>query len=105
MYVEEPEACSVISQALKRGHARALKTIVVTALAALAGACAKELESAVAGDVMFGTVQRKVRQELAEYVDDTEFIDLLNLLSNWVHWMHRSCRVRCRWWVWVALED
>ena len=63
IYAEEPDACSLISQALTRGQAHALKTTETTALAALSGACAKELESAVAGNE---TVQQKVRQEVAQ---------------------------------------
>ena len=56
---EEPDACSLISQALNRGQAVALKTTELTALAALSGACARELESAVAGRIVFETVQKK----------------------------------------------
>ena len=63
---EEPDACSLISQALNRGQTHALKTTEITALAALSGACARELESAVAGKFVFETVQQKVRQEVAE---------------------------------------
>ena len=59
-----------------------MKTTEITALAALSGVCAKELESAVAGQLMFETVQRKVRSELAEYVDDPEFIDLFEFVVN-----------------------
>ena len=82
MHVEEPEACSVISQALNTGQALALKTTEVTALAALASACAKESEAAIANKVTFETVRRKVRHELAEYVDDTEFIDLFEFVVD-----------------------
>ena len=82
LYAEEPDACSLISQALNRGHAHALKTTEITAMAALAGACAKELESSVAGKIVFETVQRKVRNELAEYADDPEFIDLFDFVVN-----------------------
>ena len=55
MCTEEPEACSLISQALNRGQTHALKTTEITAIAA------RELESAVAGKLVFETVQQKVR--------------------------------------------
>ena len=82
IWTEEPDACSLISQALNRGQAHALKTTEITALAALSGACAKELESAVADKIVFETVQRKVRHELAEYADEPEFIDLFDFVVN-----------------------
>ena len=82
IYIEEPDACSSISQALNRGQAIALATTELTALAALSGACAKELESAVAGKVVLETIQRKLSHELAEYVDDPEFIDLFDFVAN-----------------------
>ena len=79
---EEPDACSLISQALSRGQSHALKITEITALAALSGACAKGLESAVAGKIEFETVQRKVRSELAEYADDPEFIDIFDFVAT-----------------------
>ena len=82
IYVEEPEACSLISQVLNRGHAQALKTTEITALAALSGVCAKGLESTVSGQIIFETVQRRVRRELAEYVDGPEFHDLFEFVVN-----------------------
>ena len=82
MYVEEPDACSLISQALNKKHAHALHTTEITALAALLGACASELESAVAGKIVFESVQRRVRIQLAEYADEPEFIDLFEFVVN-----------------------
>ena len=78
MYVEEPDACSIIFQALNRGQALGLKTPEITALAAVASACGKEMENAVTGTVLFEAVQRKVRHKLAEYADDTESISLFS---------------------------
>ena len=80
MVVEEPEACGIISQALNRGQALALKTTEVTALAALANACTKESEADLANRVVFETVQRKLRHLCAVYVDESEFIDLFEFV-------------------------
>ena len=57
IYKEEPEACSLISQALNSGQTVALQTSELTALAVLTGAVTRELESAVADRVSFETVK------------------------------------------------
>ena len=57
MQVEEPLACSLISQALNSGHQLALQTSELTALAVLTGRATLELESAVAERVSFETVK------------------------------------------------
>ena len=82
MCVEEPTACSLISQALNTGQQMAFKTTELTALAVLTGAVTRELESAVAGAVAFQTVQDKVRAELDHYVDMPEFVDLFEFVVN-----------------------
>ena len=82
MYVEEPSACSLISQALNHSQQVALKTSELTALAVLTGAVGRELETAVAGKVVFETVKEKVQAELHEYVDTDGFIDLFEFVVN-----------------------
>ena len=61
IYKEEPEACSLISQALNSGQTVALQTSELTALVVLTGTVTRELESAVADRVCFETVKEKVR--------------------------------------------
>ncbi len=51
IYMEEPQACSLISQALNCGNEVALKTTELTALAVQTGAVGLEYESAVVGEV------------------------------------------------------
>ena len=82
MYREEPDACSLISQALNAAQGMALRTSELTAMAVLSGAVAHQLESAVAGEVAFETVKEKVRGELNMYVDMPGFIDLFEFVIN-----------------------
>ncbi len=82
MHVEEPTACSLISQALNKGQQVALRTTELTALAVLTGAVTRELESAVADSVAFETVKEKVRKELDMFVDDPEFIALFEFVVS-----------------------
>jgi hypothetical protein len=82
MYVEEPTACSLISQALNTGQQMALHTTELTAMAVLTGAVAFELQSAVAEEVAFESVKEKVRGELDMFVDLPEFLDLFEFVIN-----------------------
>ncbi len=80
IYMEEPQACSLISQALNCGNEVALKTTELTALAVLTGAVGLEYESAVAGEVAFETVRESVRSELDYFVDLPEFVDMFEFV-------------------------
>ena len=79
---EEPNACSLISQALNAAQGMALRTSELTAIAVLSSAVALQVESAVAGEVAFESVKEKVRGELDMYVDMPGFIDLFDFVVN-----------------------
>ena len=79
---EEPNACSLISQALNAGHNLALRTSELTALAVLTGAITLELESAVAARVSFETVQARLRQELDMHVEQPDFVDVFEFVVS-----------------------
>ena len=82
MCIEEPTACSLISQALNKGNELSLQTTELTALAVLSGAVTAQLESAVAGHVAFETMRDKVRAELDMVVDLPEFIELFEFVIS-----------------------
>jgi len=81
MVQEVPQAASLISQALNKGHQLALQTTEITALAVLSGAISM-LESAVADSVAFETAQAKVRSQLDSFVDDPDFVHLFEFVVN-----------------------
>ena len=80
MIVEEPDACSIISQALNRGHAHALRTSEITALFAVSGAVISQLGTAGVDTVSFEAVKDKIRSELPEFADDVEFVDVFDFV-------------------------
>ena len=82
LHMEEPSACSLISQALNRGHQIALQTSELTAVAVLSGAVGLSLGAAVAGSVKFETIRAKVRDELDIYVDEPDFIELFDFVVS-----------------------
>ena len=82
MRIEEPTAGSLISQALNNVQHMALRTSELTAMAVLTGAVGLALESAVAGEVAFESVQEKVRDELDMCVDTPGFMDLFEFVVN-----------------------
>ena len=82
IYKEEPTACSKISYALNKGNQLALRTTELTAMKVLSGELAMAMSSAVAEDMLFESIQAKVRHELDFLVDDPEFIEMFEYLLN-----------------------
>lgn len=74
--VEEPTACSMISQALNKGHEAALRTGELTALAVLTGAITRAQESKLAQKLAYESVKEAVRTELDVFADEPEFVEL-----------------------------
>jgi len=76
--VEEPGACSLISQALNKSTTLAMRTSEITALAAVAGA----VTMVQAGNISlsYEAVKERVRDELGIWVLDPELIDLFELV-------------------------
>lgn len=81
MQLEEPTAASKISQALNKGHTRALETTELTAIAVLSGAAIAQAQG-TANEVQYETVKEKVRGELDLFVDDPDFIELYEFVIN-----------------------
>ena len=80
MYTEEPEACHAISQALNKGQELALKTSLFTAVAALTGAIDFEMQKQMANSIVYEQIVAKLRNELRQYVDEPEFVDLFEFV-------------------------
>ena len=81
MQLEEPTAARKISQALNKGHARALETTELTAMAVLSGAAIAQAQG-TANEVQYETVKEMLRGELDMYVDDPDFIELYDFVIN-----------------------
>ena len=71
----------MISQALNKGHTRALETTELTAMAVLSGAAMAQ-KKGLANEVQFETAKEKVRAELDVFVDDPDFIELYDFVIN-----------------------
>ena len=83
MDIEEPDAASIISQALNKGQDAALRTTELTAVAVLKGEIIAQKSSiGLTAEVAYATVKERVRKELDTYVDEPEFIDLFNFLIS-----------------------
>ena len=79
--IEEPTAARMISQALNKGHTRALETTELTAMAVLSGATMAQ-KKGLANEVQFESSKEKVRAELDVFVDDPDFIALYDFVIN-----------------------
>ena len=82
MLIEEPDAASLLSQALNKGQEAACRTSELTALAVLTGQVTEQSNAAVAGEVMYATVKEKLRSELDYYVDEPEFIEMFDFVVS-----------------------
>jgi hypothetical protein len=77
IYIEEPSACVLISNALNHAQKLALKTTELAALSALSGAVGL---SAVAGKVNFTSVRESLRATLDVMVDEPEFVEMFDFV-------------------------
>ena len=82
IYMEEPEACSLISQVLNKPQSMALRTTELTAVAVLTGALTLHSNGGLASKVDFCTIRDKVRDELDVFVDEPEFVGLFDFIIN-----------------------
>ena len=75
---EHPHACSIISQALNKGHSLSCPTSETTAMKVIADYISRQIP--VGGAVMekasFKAVKDRMRHELDEFVESDEFIDM-----------------------------
>ena len=74
---DEPDGCSLISQALNKGHQLALRTTELTAVSVLSGHISR-----FQGDLDAAVVKERLRQELDTFVDEPEFLDVFEFVVN-----------------------
>ena len=82
MDVEEPDAASVISYALNRGHEMALHTTELTAVSVLKGEIIVQLSKNLGQRVAFQTVQERVRAQLDTAADDPDLPEVFDYLIS-----------------------
>ena len=82
MDAEEPDAASLISQALNKGSELAMRTTELTAVAVLKGEIIVQMGKDVGQRVAFLSVREKVRQELSNAADDPDLPELFDLLIH-----------------------
>ena len=81
IYLEEPHACILISNALNKVNAAALKTTTLSALSSLTGAVGISASShKLSGVVEFNSIKNKVRAEVDFLVDEPEFIEMFDFV-------------------------
>jgi hypothetical protein len=84
MDLEEPEAASVISQALNEPQSMSMRTTELTAISVLKGEIIFQM-AGVSQHVAFQTVRDRVRHQLANAADDPDLPELFDfLISNGV---------------------
>ena len=79
IYLEEPSACVLISNALNRGNKLALKTTELQALSTLTGEIGL---SAVADKLNYDSIKESLRSTLAEMVDEPDFIHMFDFVAR-----------------------
>ena len=80
--LEEPKGCSVIAQAMNKGHAMALRTAELTALNCLTGEITLQFETKKAEEISFEGVKEKVAQECDHLVHEPEFIEMFDFVIS-----------------------
>ena len=79
IYIEEPYGCITISNALNNANKVALKTTVLAALSTLNGYVGL---SAITDKLNFEAVREGLRSQLAELVDEPDFINMFNFVCQ-----------------------
>jgi hypothetical protein len=80
MDVEEPQAASLICQALQAGNEVAMRTSEITALSYLKGEILINRKNL--GFVEYNTVREKLRERIDYFVDDPDFPELFTFVTN-----------------------
>ena len=78
IYIEEPDGCSLISQALNGNTEIALRTTELTALECLTNEITLMFETTKAEEIAVAVVKEKLRKQLDLYVDDPEFVEMFD---------------------------
>ena len=82
MDVEEPNAASVISQALNQPQQMAMRTSELTAVAVLKGEIIVQMSKDVSQRVAFQTVRDRVRSQLHTAADDPDLAEIFGFLIH-----------------------
>ena len=82
IYLEQPDACIVISNAMNSPHQWALRATELHAMATLSGEIMLHMNSAVAGGICYRTVKERVRAQLDALVDDPAFKELFGTVVS-----------------------
>ena len=107
IYLEEPEACILISNAMNKAQKVALQTTELAAMASLTGEVTLALETAVSGRVCYETIKEKARPALDTFVDEPEFRELfdtilrlgagkITYISDFIDWTSRYVNSKFR---------
>ena len=81
IYVEEPNACILISNALNKANAVALQTTTLSALSSLTGVVGLSFKAQeVSRKVEFEDIKEKLRSEVDFLVDDPEFVEMFDFV-------------------------
>ena len=92
MDVEEPNAASIISQALNQPQQMAMRTTELTAVAVLKGEIIVQLGKDVSQRVAFQTVRDRVRAQLHTAADDPDLPEVFDFLISTLGFFFE-----CRW--------
>ena len=82
IYLQAPQACILISNAMNSPHKAALRANELKAKATLSGDNLLHIDPAVAGSVCYETGKEKVRQQLDSLVDEPEFKELFDTVVS-----------------------
>jgi hypothetical protein len=82
MDVEQPDAASIISQALNHPQQMAMRTSELTAVAVLKGEIIVQLGKDISQRVAFQTVRDRVRNQLANAADDPDLPEVFDFLIS-----------------------
>jgi hypothetical protein len=82
IYMEEPDGCSLTSQALSGNSGIVLRTTELTALECLTSQITMMFETTKAEEIAFASVKEALRKQLDVYVDDPEFVEMFDFAIN-----------------------
>ena len=82
LYLEEPNGCMLISDALNNAQGVALKRTELAAVSALTAEVGTRTELAVAGRVSFQAVKEALRVQLDTIVDEPEFMEMFDFVVS-----------------------
>jgi len=82
LYLEEPTACTLISDAMNNAQGVALQKTELQALSALTGEVGRRTELAVASSVLFTTCKEALRLQLGTLVDEPDFMEMFDFVVS-----------------------